>query len=252
MTGRLEGKIAFITGAADGQGRAAAELFAAHGALVVGCDLKEDALAEICNRINAAGGRMLTSSAVDLGDPSSASAWIEEGVVAAGGIDILYNNAAAVRFGQISEMPTADWTFTIRNELDLIFHATSAAWPHLIARGGGVIINTASVSAFRGSSMIGAGAHAAAKGGVISLTRQLAAEGAANGIRANSISPGFIVTPATDWLTERHEEIGRRIPLGRAGLPSDIAHCALYLASDEAAWVTGANFVIDGGASAVG
>lgn len=248
---RLAGKIAFITGAADGQGRAAAELFASEGAVVVGCDLKDEALRDTQQHIHSKGGRMIASSPVDLGDPDAAASWISEGVRQAGGIDILYNNAAAVRFGTIAETPLEDWSFTIRNELDLIFHTTRAAWPYLVDRGAGSILNTASVSALKGTQGLGAGAHAAAKGGLVSLTRQLAAEGAVHRIRANAISPGFILTPATEWLARRTNEIVANIPLGRAGTPRDVAYCALYLASDEASWVTGANFVIDGGASAM-
>jgi len=247
--GRLAGKIAFITGAADGQGRAAARLFAAEGATIVGCDLKTEALAETAGMVRTAGGRMIVSDPVDLGDADAARRWIDAGVAEAGGINILYNNAGAVRFGAVDQMPVEDWTFTLRNELDLVFYATRAAWPHLIAQGGGVIINTASTVTRRGSARMGMGAHIAAKGAVIAYTRQLAAEGAPHRIRAVSISPGAIETPATAHLKDQAAELAKAIPLGRWGQPEDIAYCALYLASDEACWVTGADFAIDGGAS---
>jgi meso-butanediol dehydrogenase / (S,S)-butanediol dehydrogenase / diacetyl reductase len=142
-----------------------------------------------------------------------------------------------------------DWSFTLRNELDLIFTVTKAAWPHLLARGGGSIINTASVVAHRASG--GMLAHAAAKGGVLALTRQLAAEGADHGIRCNSISPGAIETPATAAVLASFTgpDGGRRIPipLGRFGRPEDVAHLALFLASDESEWVTATDYVVDGG-----
>jgi meso-butanediol dehydrogenase/(S,S)-butanediol dehydrogenase/diacetyl reductase len=249
--GRLQGKVALITGAADGQGRAAARLFAAEGARVFGCDLKLSALGETCRLVRESGGRMETFGPIDLGDREATKAWIEASAAEAGRIDILYNNAAAVRFGGMAETPLADWAFTLRNELDLIFHACQAVWPHLKVNGGGAIVNTASTSALHGSRALGAGAHAAAKGGVIALTRQLAAEGAPHAIRVNAISPGMIQTPATDWLGEAKGGIAATNPLGRNGRPEDVAYCALFLASDAASWVTGGNFVVDGGASAI-
>lgn len=249
--GRLDNKVAFITGTADGQGRAAALLFAREGASVVGCDLKTDAAEETVAMVRAAGGKMISRSPVDLGSSASARQWVADGIKEFGGIDILYNNAAAVRFDMIGSLSEADWSFTLRNELDLLFHVTQAAWPHLLARDGGVIINTASASALRGNPRLGATVHAAAKGGVIAMTQQLAAEGAAHKIRANVISPGAISSPATEWMNDQAERVRATIPLGRWGKPEDIAYCALYLASDEASWVTAANFVVDGGITGI-
>ena len=117
MPGRLDGKVCFITGTAGGQGAAAAELFAAEGAVVVGCDIKLDG--------------------IDLADPDQAAGWIERGVAEAGRIDVLYNNASATRVGPFEELTWEDWQFVLRNELDLIFTVTKAAWPHLKAAGGG-------------------------------------------------------------------------------------------------------------------
>lgn len=249
--GRLDNKVAFITGTADGQGRAAALLFAREGACVVGCDLKTEASETTVALVRASGGRMISRSPVDLGNRASAQQWVADGIKEFGGIDILYNNAAAVRFDMIGALSEADWSFTLRNELDLLFHVTQAAWPHLLARGGGVIINTASASALRGNPRLGATVHAAAKGGVIAMTQQLAAEGAAHKIRANVISPGAIASPATEWMSDQTERVRASIPLGRWGKPEDIAYCALYLASDEASWITAANFVVDGGITGI-
>ena len=243
---RLKGKVAFITGAASGQGRAAACLFAAEGALIVGCDIQSQELELTARMVREAGGRMFAMSPVDLGDPDSARRWVDEGIAQAGGIDILYNNAGSVRFGMISNMPTDDWAYTIQNELDLVFYTTRAAWPHLIARSGGVVLNTASAITRLGTPKGGAGAHMAAKGGIIAFTRQIASEGAPHNIRANSISPGPLQSPATAALNN-YDAVARTIPLGRWGQPVDVAYCALYLASDEARWVTAADFVIDGG-----
>jgi NAD(P)-dependent dehydrogenase (short-subunit alcohol dehydrogenase family) len=249
--GRLDNKIAFITGAAEGQGRVAAELFAREGALVVGCDLKAEALADTAAAVRAAGGRMLAHAPVDLCDAAAAADWIERGVAEAGGIDILYNNAAFVRFEMFAAATHANWDHALRHELDIVYFVTRAAWPHLVGRGGGAIVNTASTSALRGNPRLGAAAHAAAKGGVIAMSQQLAAEGGQHRIRVNVISPGAIVTPQTQWMADQAERVRAGIPLGRWGRPEDIAYCALYLASDEASWVTAANFVVDGGITGI-
>jgi len=244
---RLAGKIAFITGVGTGIGRAAANLFARHGAVVVGCDIDAREAEVTREQVSAAGGEMIVSAPVDLGDPAQTKAWIDGGIDRVGRIDILYNNAGTVRFASLDTMSDEDWHFTLRNELDLVFFTIRAAWPHFLVGGGGTIINTSSTVTRRGNPNTGFAGHTAAKSGVLGLTRQVAAEGARHGIRANSISPGLIQTPATAHLQPYSEELRKTIPLGRWGQPEDIAHCALYLASDEAIWVTAADFAIDGG-----
>jgi NAD(P)-dependent dehydrogenase (short-subunit alcohol dehydrogenase family) len=229
---RLSGKVCFITGTAGGQGLAAAELFASEGATVVGTDIKTDG--------------------VDLADPAQAAGWIERGVAVHGRIDVLYNNASATRVGPFEELTWDDWQFVLRNELDLIYTVTKAAWPHL---GGGVTINTASVSAWRGAAFTEQAAHGAAKGGVLALTRHLAASGARLGIRANSISPGLIVTPQIAEFLEDPEHpmhaMRESHPLGRLGEPLDVARVALFLASDDAAYLNAVDIVVDGGQSVI-
>ena len=249
---RLAGKIAFITGTSSGQGRTAARLFAREGAFIVGCWRSDNEGGRETERmVREAGGKMI-SSQVDMSDREAAKAWIEEGVRQTGGLDILFNNAAAARHKRFPQMPYEDWAYTLRNELDIIFHAAQAAWPHLLARGGGVILNTASTAGLRGRAKMGAAGHVTGKAGVIGLTKQLAAEGAPFNIRANSISPGVIETPALKRSPKAFmDEVIANVPLGRVGQPEDIADCALWLASDEAAWVTAQNFVIDGGSSEI-
>jgi meso-butanediol dehydrogenase/(S,S)-butanediol dehydrogenase/diacetyl reductase len=253
LPGRLDGMVAFITGTADGQGRAAALLFAAEGAQVVGCDVKVGPAAETVAMVQEAGGTMLGSAPVDVTDPAQATTWIDEGVAQTGRLDILYNNAAAQRFSTISSSTQEDWDFTLRHELDIVAHPSRAAWRHL-QRNGGSIVNIASLAGWRGIRSNDQFAHGAAKAGVIGMTRHLAAEGAPHGIRVNSISPGAVATPVNPALADPGSEMSRHIrslvPLGRAAQPEEIARCALFLASDDASYVTGADIVVDGGLAA--
>jgi meso-butanediol dehydrogenase / (S,S)-butanediol dehydrogenase / diacetyl reductase len=255
VTGRLAGKVALITGTAGGQGRAAALLFAAEGAMVVGTDVNSAGAAETVELVLAAGGVMDSTHPLDLADEPGVKAWVDRAAEIHGGIDIVYNNAGATRFSPIAETSYAEWSFVLRNELDIVFLVTKHAWPHLIARGGGSVLLVGSTAGISGSVTNTRIAHTATKGGVVAMTKQLAAEGAAHGIRANCISPGMIRTPATegDLLAPDHpmRMIARAIPLGRIGAPEEVARCALFLASDEASYVTGANLVVDGGWSAV-
>ena len=169
-----------------------------------------------------------------------------------GRLDVLYNNAASVHFAPVEELTPKLWTETLKGELDIVFMPTRAAWRHL-ARQGGSIINSASLSGMRRLEYIGATAHAASKGGVIAMTRQLAFEGAPHGIRCNSISPGPIATPATQQALEADPQFRRHFSawplLGPGGEADDVAHAALFLASDESAWITGINIAADGGMS---
>lgn len=254
MTGRLTGKVALISGTGGGQGAAAAKLFCEEGAVVIGCDIDADAAAETAARITAEGGRML-SMAADLADEQQARSWIAFAAESCGGFDILYNNAGACRFGAVCEMSAQDWTFTLRNELDLVFFSTKHAVPYLKQRGGGSIINVSSVAGLTGSTFndsLFQFAHSTTKGGVIAMTRTLAAELGRDNIRVNVISPGIIETPALTTLPKEHvqpviDAFLERAVIKRMGRAEDIAYCAIYLASDESTYVTGQNFCVDGG-----
>jgi meso-butanediol dehydrogenase/(S,S)-butanediol dehydrogenase/diacetyl reductase len=252
---RLAGKIAIITGIGGGMGRAAALAFAREGARVVGCDLFEEGSAETVRLVREAGGEIESFAPVDLADADASAAWIASALEVFGGADILYNNASSPRFGPVHELSIDDWRYVIDNELNLVFYATKAIWPHFMLHGG-VVLNVGSIAGIRGVEFMAQNAHGTAKGGVISLTQQLAAEGGKYGIRAVAVSPGFTVTPSTAWLVESGPQEFKdniaRIPLGRVGQPDDIVNAALFLASDEAAWITGVNLVVDGGQSVLG
>ncbi len=247
---RLDGKIVLITGIGSGQGRAAAVLFAKEGAQVVGCDINEAGAKTTVDLVRKAGFDMMSMAPVDLSDEKQATAWVEEAVAKAGGIDVLYNNASTGRVGPLLTMTTETWHFTLRNELDLILFTTRTAWPHLVARGGGSVINTGSIIAERGTDMP-MSAHGAAKAGVHALTVHMALEGGPDGIRVNTISPGLIESGATAaHLVDPFDNMQKQVrtsPLGRVGRPEDVAPLALFLASDESAYITGTNIVVDGG-----
>lgn len=220
--------------------------FCEEGAAVVGCDVidggAEQQAAELTEQGYRAYGRT-----VDLSDDQAARRWVEWGVETLGGLDVVYNNAAATNFAPFKDMTKALWKHVIHNELDSTFYVTLAAWPHLIDRGGS-IINVSSVSALVADAALGQSAHTVAKAGVIALARQLAAEGGPHNIRVNCISPGVIVTPATaaDPPPMLSYLVGHTF-LGRVGTPADIVPTAIYLASNESAYVTGANLVVGGG-----
>lgn len=251
--GRLEGRVALITGTAGGQGRVAALRFAREGACVVGCDVTAEGHEETRRLLENEGYVLHGDAPVDLGEPEQAQAWVEKAAAEQGGIDILYNNASAARFAPVADMSIEDWRYTMRNEIDLIFLTTKYAWHHL-ARRRGVIINISSTAAWGGSKVAGISAHCAAKGAVVSFTRQLAVEGAPVGIRAISISPGFVATPGTRAFLDNPEM--RRalldgVLMDRPGEPEEVVAMALFVASDEASFMTGSDIVIDGGLLAV-
>ena len=252
---RLENLVVLITGTAGGQGRAAAILFAHEGAKVYGCDLpnKSEGSQETARLAQRVGD--FETATVDVTDPAAARSWVDACAASAGRIDVLYNNAALEKFAPFAEMTPDDFRFALRHEIEVVFHPTQAAWKHL-ARQGGSIICTASASGMRGSERLGSIAHAAGKGAVIAMVRQLAIEGAPHWIRANSISPGPIDTPVTRMGLDADPDFRTTYEgwpmLRRTGKPEDIAACALWLASNESSFVTGVNIPVDGGWTAKG
>ncbi len=249
MAGRLEGKVAIITGTGSGMGRVAALMFAREGAKIVGCDINP-AAGGVADEVRAAGGEMVSLQPVDLSTAAGAEQLVAFALKAYGGFDIIYNNAAMAYFAFVPEMDYETFARTQREEVDIIFHLTRAAWPHLIARGGGSIVNTASTAAKRASAGQGMLAHSAAKAAVIAMTRQYATEGAPHGIRANTVSPGMIRSAQTEPLMKQPgwtERAVTRQLIKRIGEPEDVVYAALFLASDEASLITGTDLGVDGG-----
>jgi len=242
----LDGKVALISGTGSGIGRAGAQHFAAAGAMVVGCDLDATGNAETARLVADAGGTMRSVAPVDLGDYLQCQAWIEHAVQEFGRVDVLWNNASACEFATIEAMTVERWEFSVRNELTLVFLATKAAWQQL--KGGGLIINTASVAGYGGGP--GGIAHSATKAAVLGMTHVMAAEGGPVGIRAVSISPGAIQTPGSAEqlsIPGAQDALLQQSLLPRLGQPTDIARAAVFLASDDAAFVTGVALPVDGG-----
>lgn len=236
MADRLQGKVAVVTGAANGIGQGVAALFRQEGATVIGVDLK--GADRDCDLLRDVAVQALFAA---IGQEH-------------GKIDILVNAAALAIFDWIETMSYADWKSTLAGELDIVFLPTQAAWPWLKASGKASVINFASANAHHALEGSPALAHCAGKGGVLAMTRQLAMEGAPHGIRANTIAPGFIRTAATQRHMDDDPAIEAKVlaknMLKRLGEPEDIGWAAIWLGSDEARYVTGADICVDAGATA--
>ena len=262
MTARLHGKVAVITGTGRGMARQVALRLAAEGASIVGCDIDAEAAEETQALVRSAGGKMESMYPVDLSIEESAHDLAEFAAEKFGGIDILHNNAMQLRLGSVEDSSFDDWHHTVTHTLTVPFLVSKHVIPHLRARGGGSIIFMGSVA----GANIGTGypgnlpilaAYSVAKAGVIRLASVLTNELAPDNIRVNTISPGCVATPngLLFYGTEGSEQ--RRVTLtpnliDRLGEPDDIADAVLYLASDDARWVTGLNLAIDGGHHASG
>jgi len=240
---RLDGKVALVTGASRGIGRAVAAAYAEAGARVMLSSRKEDALRTAA----ASMGGEVDVFAANAGDPDAAAAAVAATVDRFGGLDILVNNAATnPYYGPAVEIDLPRWDKTFQVNLRGLHAWTQAAWRAAMADRGGVVVNVASIGGL--STGAGIGVYNTTKAAVIHLTRVLASE-LGPGVRVNAVAPGLVKTDMARSLWEEHEaEIARRLPMGRLGEPADIAHAALFLASDLSGWMTGHTLVVDGGA----
>ncbi|MCU0570339.1 MAG: glucose 1-dehydrogenase [Oculatellaceae cyanobacterium Prado106] len=246
--GRLDQKVAFITGAASGIGAATARLYAQEGAKVVIADIRGDAAEAMAEKIRAEGGTAI-AIATDVTQPDQVEFAINQTVETYGQMNILFSNAGVLIAGTAIDMPLELWQKTLAVNMTGSFLCAKYGIPKMQAAGGGSMIITSSTSGIGGEKA--AVAYNASKGGSIQLMRQLAVEYARTGIRVNAICPGWIDTPFNDPLYVgagySKESTYPAIPLGRQGTPEEVAYVALFLGSDESSYVTGQLLVVDGG-----
>jgi NAD(P)-dependent dehydrogenase (short-subunit alcohol dehydrogenase family) len=262
MTGRLEGKVAIITGGGSGLGEASCIRFAQEGAHVLVADINQKAAAEVASGLTAA-GYSAASVETDVTSEERTADMAATAIERFGDIDIIYCNAGIVGVGNAMDLKMKDWDRVIAVMLTGVWLSMKAVLPTMVAKGSGSIVNQASVGGVVG--VAGIFPYAAAKAGVIGLSRQAAIDFASKGVRVNSICPGTVPTPLVVGTYEQRAGIGvadgltveealmvtkSKHPLGDLGEPVDIANMALFLASDEAKWITGQSFIVDGGFTA--
>jgi NAD(P)-dependent dehydrogenase (short-subunit alcohol dehydrogenase family) len=248
---QLNQRVAVITGAGSGIGRAMALRFAAAGARIVAADVNAAAAASTAEAVQAQGGAAV-SFAVNVVEPEQVQAMIDFGRAQFGRIDILCNNAGIGSTATVVDETIEHWDAVMAVNVKSVFLGCKYVLPHMIAQGGGVIINTASVAGMVG--IVNRAAYCASKGAVIALTKQVALDFVQHNIRVNCLCPGTVDSPWVGRLLDQtadpaatRRSLEARQPMGRLGTPEEVAGAALYLASDDAAFITGSGLVIDGG-----
>ncbi len=250
---RLDGKVALITGAGNGMGRVASVLFAQEGARIVVADWSDDGGGETVAAVEAAGGEA-SFVKVDVAKAEQVEAMVAHTMDRFGALDVLYNNAGIFPAddGGVTDTPEPTWDRVMEVNLKGVWLGCKYGVPAMLASGGGSIVNVASFVALMGAATAQI-AYTASKGGVLAMTREIAVEYGRRGIRANSLCPGPIATPMLEELMSDPERKQRRlvhIPMGRLGQAEELAKAALFLASDESSFMTGAQLVVDGGITA--
>jgi NAD(P)-dependent dehydrogenase (short-subunit alcohol dehydrogenase family) len=251
--GRLENKVALITGGASGMGMVASQLFSSEGAKVVLTDVSDDAGEQVAQKIRSAGGEA-TYVHADVSSDSDARAMVEAAVETYGGLTILYNNAGVMLEddGSVHSTAEAIWERTLAINVMGVAHGCKYGIPAMIESGGGSVINVASFVAWMGAATSQT-AYTASKGAVLAMTREMAVEYARKGIRCNALCPGPIDTPLLAELLSDPDRRQRRfvhIPMGRLGQAEELASAALFLASDDSSYMTGTSLIVDGGITA--
>ncbi|QST00280.1 3-oxoacyl-ACP reductase FabG [Pontibacillus sp. ALD_SL1] len=242
---RLDGKVAIITGAANGIGLEAARKFTKEGARVILADYDEETGAKREGELRDEGAEVLFVK-VNVADRTSVDALMEKAVQTYGRIDILVNNAGITRDAMLSKMTPEQFQQVIDVNLTGVFHCAQSAMPHMVKQGKGKIINTSSVTGTYGN--VGQSNYAAAKAGLIGLTKTWAKELGRKGINVNAVAPGFTETAMVEQVPEKViDQMKTMVPMGRLGKPEDIANAYLYLASDESDYVNGHTLHVDGG-----
>jgi NAD(P)-dependent dehydrogenase (short-subunit alcohol dehydrogenase family) len=251
--GRLEGKVALITGGASGMGMVASHLFASEGAKVVLTDVSDEAGEEVAEKISSEGGDA-TYVHADVSSEADARAMVATAVGTYGGLTILYNNAGVMLHadGSVDTTDESVWDVTLGVNVKGVAHGCKYGIPAMIESGGGSIINVASFVAWMGAATSQT-AYTASKGAVLAMTREIAVEFARKGVRCNALCPGPIETPLlVDLLSDEAKRQRRfvHIPMGRLGQAEELAKAALFLASDDSSFMTGASLIVDGGITA--
>jgi NAD(P)-dependent dehydrogenase (short-subunit alcohol dehydrogenase family) len=251
--GRLDGKVALITGGASGMGMVASHLFAAEGAKVVLTDVIDDAGEQVAEKIRADGGEA-TYVRADVSEEVDAKAMVDATVETYGGLSVLYNNAGVMLDddGSVHSTDGSVWDTTLAINVKGVAHGCKYGIPAMIESGGGSVINVASFVAWMGAATSQT-AYTASKGAVLAMTREIAVEYAREGVRCNALCPGPIDTPLLAELLSDPARRQRRfvhIPMGRLGTAEELAKAALFLASDDSSFMTGASLIVDGGITA--